>query len=190
MDKKISLYKHIRKKPALWQSCILMDLNNFNNLGRLSPKKHVCHVIFKIHLYFWSRRLLKLFLFINIRKTRHSLTAICLADQNNLTNLGRRASKEHLCQIIFKLGFYFWTRRFLKFLLYTILGNIWPWFLTDQNHLNNLGRGSPKEHLCQIILKSCKHFSTRLLKKFPFSDAVKYQSEIILKLFCWFKTKW
>ena len=23
----------------------------------------------------------------------------------------------------------------------------------DQNHLNNFGRGSPKDHLCEIILK-------------------------------------
>ena len=39
-----------------------------------------------------------------------------------------------------------------------------PWrqcFLTNQNCLNNLGRGSPKEHFCKIIWKSVQWFGTR-----------------------------
>ena len=39
-------------------------------------------------------------------------------DQNNLNSLGRGSPKEHLCQIIFKSGHYFLTRRFFKFSLY------------------------------------------------------------------------
>ena len=31
-----------------------------------------------------------------------------------------------------------------------------PCFLTDQIYFNNLGRGSPKDHLCQIIFKSAQ----------------------------------
>ena len=30
-------------------------------------------------------------------------------------------------------------------------------FLTDQNNLNILGRGSPKKYLCQIFFKSGSH---------------------------------
>ena len=41
-----------------------------------------------------------------------------------------------------------------------------PCFLTIQNGLNNLGRGSPKEHFCKIILKSVQWFLTRRVFKF------------------------
>ena len=34
-------------------------------------------------------------------------------------------------------------------------------FLTNHGGLNNLVRGSPKEHICQIILKSVQRFLTR-----------------------------
>ena len=39
-------------------------------------------------------------------------------------------------------------------------------FLMNQDGLNNLGRGSPKEHFCQIILKLIQWFLTRSLLKF------------------------
>ena len=41
-----------------------------------------------------------------------------------------------------------------------------PCFLTNPNGLNNLGRGSPKEHFCKIILKSVQWFLTRRFFKF------------------------
>ena len=44
-----------------------------------------------------------------------------------------------------------------------------PWrqcFLTNPNGLNNLGRGSPKEHSCQIILQLFHWFLTRRFFKF------------------------
>ena len=52
---------------------------------------------------------------------------------------------------------WFLRRRFLKFSIC---------FLTNQNYLNNLGRGSPKEHSCQVILKSVQWFLTRRFLKF------------------------
>ena len=36
----------------------------------------------------------------------------------------------------------------------------------NPNGLNNLGRGSPKEHFCKIILKSVQWFLTRRFFKF------------------------
>ena len=41
-----------------------------------------------------------------------------------------------------------------------------PCFLTDRNNLNNFGRESPKEHLCEIINKSGQWFLTRRFLKF------------------------
>ena len=41
-----------------------------------------------------------------------------------------------------------------------------PCFSTDRNYLYNFGRGSPKEHLCEIILKSNQWFLTRRFLKF------------------------
>ena len=41
-----------------------------------------------------------------------------------------------------------------------------PCFLTNPNGLNNLDRGSPKEHFCKIILKSVQWFLTRKFLKF------------------------
>ena len=45
-----------------------------------------------------------------------------------------------------------------------------PCFLTNPNGLNNLGRGSPKEHFCKIILKSVQWFLTRRFFKFLVTD--------------------
>ena len=39
-------------------------------------------------------------------------------------------------------------------------------FSTNPNGLNNLGRGSAKEHFCKIILKSVHWFLTRRFLKF------------------------
>ena len=54
---------------------------------------------------------------------------------------------------------------FLSF-LYRYIGKIspapWlPCFFTNPNGLNNLGKGSPKEHFCKIIWKSVQWFLTR-----------------------------
>ena len=59
---------------------------------------------------------------------------------------------------------------FLSF-LYRYIGKMspvpWrPCFLTNPNGLNNLGRESPKEHFCKIILKSVQWFLTRRFFKF------------------------
>ena len=55
---------------------------------------------------------------------------------------------------------------FKVFYIDTYIGKIspapWrPCFLTNPKGLNNLGRGSPKEHFCKIIWKSVQWFGTR-----------------------------
>ena len=59
---------------------------------------------------------------------------------------------------------------FLKF-LYKYIGKIshapWqPCVLTNHDGLNNLGRGSPKERFCQIILKLVQWFLMRRFLNF------------------------
>ena len=44
-----------------------------------------------------------------------------------------------------------------------------PCFSTNQNNLNNFGRGSPKDHLYQVIFKFCPVvFDKKIFKVFPF----------------------
>ena len=77
-----------------------------------------------------------------------------LTDQNNLNNFGKRSLKEHLCEIIFKLGQWFWTRRFLKFALkYSLFTPFWPLCSMDQNHLNKSERGPPREHSGGVLVE-------------------------------------
>ena len=93
-----------------------------------------------------------------------------LTNPNGLNNLGRGSPKKHFCKIIWKLVQWFLTRRFFLSFLYRYIGKIspapWrPCFLTNPNGLNNLGRGSPKEYFCKIILKSVQWFLTRRFLK-------------------------
>ena len=64
----------------------------------------------------------------------------------------------------------FWQEDFYCF-LFRYIGKISPAtsshvFLTNHDCLNNLGRGSPKLHSCQVILKSVRWFLTRRILKF------------------------
>ena len=66
---------------------------------------------------------------------------------------GPYTSTVHVYQVIFKSGL------LLNFEIFILSFQIiHPYPLTewnrDQNNLNNLGIGSPKDHMCQIIFKS------------------------------------
>ena len=93
-----------------------------------------------------------------------------LTNPNGLNNLGRGSSKKHFCKIIWKSVQWFLTRRFFKFSIKIYRENKSrprrPCFLTNPNGLNNLGRGSTKEHFCKIIWKSVQWFLTRRSFKF------------------------
>ena len=158
--------------PAPWRPCFLTNPNVLNNLGRGSPKKHFCKIILKSVQWFRTRRFLKVFYIDYIGKISPAPWRPCfLTNPNVLNNLGRGSPKEHFCKIILKSVQWFRTRRFLKVFYIDYIGKIspapWrPCFLTNPNGLNNLGRGSPKEHFCKIILKSVQWFRTRRFLKF------------------------
>ena len=93
-----------------------------------------------------------------------------LTNPSGSNNLGRGSPKEHFCKIIWKSVQWFTTRRFLKFSIWIYRENkprpLVAMFFTNPNGLNNLGRGSPKEQFCNIILKSVQWFRTRRFFKF------------------------
>ena len=94
-----------------------------------------------------------------------------LTNPNGLNNLGRGSPKEHFCKIILKSVQWFLASRFFKVFYIDYIGkrSPAPWrpcFLTNPNGLNNLRRGSPKEHFCKIIWKSAQWFLTRRFFKF------------------------
>ena len=67
--------------------------------------------------------------------------------------------------------FWNWTSSFGEEDFQSIYKENWPhpWrpcFLTYQNSLNNFGRGSPKDHFCEIILKLDQQFWRRRFSKF------------------------
>ena len=119
---------------------------------------------------FWQEDFLS-FLYRYIGKMSPASWRPCyLTNPNGLNNLGRESPKEHFFKIIWKSVQWFLTRRFFKFST-RYIGKIspapWrPCFLTNPNGLNNLCRGSPKEHFCKIILKLVWWFLTRRFLKF------------------------
>ena len=72
-----------------------------------------------------------------------------LMNRDGLNNLGRGLQKEHSCHVILKSVQWFLTRRFLKFSIQIYRENK-PLLLAAMffDGLNNLGRGSPREHFC------------------------------------------
>ena len=62
-----------------------------------------------------------------------------------------------------------------------------PCFLTNPNGLNNLGRRSPKEHFCKIILKSVQWFWTRRLFKFLIKKSIFSSCDLDMQ---WTGTIW
>ena len=85
----------------------------------------------------------------------------------------------------------FWQEDFESFLC-RYIGKIspapWrPCFLTNPNVLNNLGRGSPKEHFCKIILKLVQWFLTSRFFKFLVKKSIFSSCDLDMQ---WTRTIW
>ena len=137
-------------------------LQNYMEIGPLVSDKKIFKVFY---------RKIRRFSKFSIKKISPAPWRPCfLTNPNSLNNLGIGSPKEHFCKIILKSVQWFRTRRFLKFSIYLYRENKprpWrPCFLTNPNGLNNLPRGSPKEHFCKIILKLVQWFRTRRFLKF------------------------
>ena len=98
------------------------------------------------------------------------LAAMFFDNPNDLNNLGTESQRNISAKLYSNWSSGFWQEDFLSF-LYRYIGKMspapWrPYFLTNPNGLNNLGRESPKEHFCKIIWKSVQWFQTRRFVKF------------------------
>ena len=173
---KFSIKIYRENKPCPLRPCFSTNPNGLNNLGTESSKEHLRKIIWKSVQWFLTRRFFKFSI--------HTCIDICIGkisptpwrpcfptNPNGLNNLGTESPKEHLCKIIWKSVQWFLTRRLFKFSISRYMGKIspLPWrpcLLTNPNGLNNLGRGSPKEHFCKIIWKLVQWFLTRRLFKF------------------------
>ena len=146
----------------------LTNHNYLNNLGTGSPWKHFCQVIMKLVQWFLTRRFFKFSIKIYRENKPHPRAAMFFDNPNGLNNLGTESQRNNSAKLYSNWSSGFWQEELLSF-LYRYIGKMSPapWrlcFLTNPNGLNNLGRGSPKEHSCKIIWKSVQWFLTRLLK--------------------------
>ena len=98
-------------------------------------------------------------------------------DQKFFKESWKGPPKEHSCQIILKSIEPFWRRRFLKFYYMPYSENKprpqRPCFLSDQNFFKESKKDPPKEHSCQIIMKSIEPFYSRRFFKFTICHIVK-----------------
>ena len=58
-----------------------------------------------------------------------------------------------------------------------------PCFLVNHDGLNNLGRGSPMKHFCQVICKWVQWFLTRRFLKFPIYIYRKHKPRPLATMF-------
>ena len=171
----IKIYKE-NKPPPSWWPCFLTNPNGLNNLATGSPKEHFCKIIWKSVQWFLTRRFLKFSIQIYSENKPpppggHVFWQIQMAWTILVQDLQRNISAKLYGNR--SSGF---AQDFSSF-LYRYIGKIspapwWPCFLTNPNGLNNLGRGSPKEHFCKIILKSVQWFLTRRFLKVFYIDYI------------------
>ena len=123
---------------------------NFSNFVRGSPKEHFCKIVLK--LTHWPRRRC----YLNVFFLFLVLMAVLFSGADPLRQFGRGSSKKHFCEILLKWAYWPWSRCcstvFFFFLFFFLLW--WSFCSAEQNHFSNFGRGSSKEHFCEIILKS------------------------------------
>ena len=152
--------------------------NGLNNLGRGSPKEHFCKIILKSVQWFRTRRFLKVFYIDYIVKNKTCPLAAMFFDESKcLEQSWYRITKGTFLQNYIEIGPVVSDKKIFSSFLYRYIGKIspapwWPCFLTNPNGLNNLGRGSPKEHFCKIILKSVQWFRTRRFLKVFYIDYI------------------
>ena len=86
------------------------------------------------------------------------LMVVLFSGADPLWQFGKRSFKKHFCEIVLKSAYWPWRRCCLTvffFCLFVVFFLLWwPFCSAEQNHFSNFGRGSSKEHFCEIILKS------------------------------------
>ena len=109
----------------------------------------------------------------------------CLwTDQNFENNFWKGSPKEHSCEIISKSDQRFYFLR-ISSCPYSARSphSPEPCLGTDQNFANNFWKGSPKEHSCEIILKSDQWFLRRRFFKNYLKNSISlpWQPEFLME---------
>ena len=68
----------------------------------------------------------------------------------NLNNFGTEPLDDAIYQIWKPWALWFQTRRYLKIALWKPFFTPWPTYATNQNHLNNFCKGTPRDHSCWV----------------------------------------
>ena len=94
----------------------------------------------------------------------------CSKERNGLSNFGRGVNQEAFLYNYFKIHPLVREKKSLQVILFSALADILfnegGWF--EWNDLSNFLRGLPKEHSCEIIIKSVYRLSRSCLKLFLF----------------------
>ena len=112
-------------------------------------------------------------------RSPHSPEPCLWTDQNFANNFWKGSPKEHSCKIILKSDQLFLRRRFFKnYLKISISLPLKPEFLMESNSVNNVWRGPPKEHSCQVWSKLAQWFGRRrCLKKLLTTHDVQQKTD-------------
>ena len=125
-----------------------------------------------------DKKIFKRFLYRLYRENKPCPLAAMFFDESKcLEQSWYRITKGTFLQNYIEIGPVVSDKKIFKSFLYRYIGKIspapwWPCFLTNPNGLNNLGRVSPKEHFCKIILKSVQWFRTRRFLKVFYIDYI------------------
>ena len=122
------------------------------------PRSNSVKLFQNLTIGFREEDFLRIPSFLYSASSPHSPQPHFLTDQNFTNKFWKGSPKEHICEIISQSDQRFQRRRFLRIpsFLYSARSphSPEPQFLTDKNFTNNFWKGSPKEHLCEIISKS------------------------------------
>ena len=89
---------------APWRPCFLTNPNGFNNLARGSPKKHFCKIIWKLVLWFLTRRFLKFSIQIYSENKPRPLAAMFFDESKWLEQSWYRITKGTFLQNYIEIG--------------------------------------------------------------------------------------
>ena len=119
-------------------------------------------------------------------RSPHSPELCLWMDQNFANNFWKGSPKEHSCEIISNLTSGFRDGDFLRISSCPYSARSpqspEPCLWTDQNFENNFWKGSPKEHSCEIFLKSDQLFLRRFFKNYLIiSISLPWQPEFLME---------
>ena len=118
------------------------------NLSPLHPRMLCVKFGWKLAQWFWRRGL---FNFVNVFWLFRNYLPLEKGGTLHLYKLESPSPKDALCQVWLKLAYWFWRRRFLKFVnLFSLFRNYLPLEKGGALLLNKLESPSPKDALCQV----------------------------------------